>query len=73
MVLTEKFICHIIFITFKVNVKVKYAKISFLTNKAGNMCMYLFHKILTGKSIILVIFGVILRSKGQFQGRKYII
>ena len=56
MVLTEKFICHIIFITFKVNVKVKYAKISFLTNKAGNMCMYLFHRILTGKSI----YGIIL-------------
>ena len=36
--------------------------------------MYLFHMILTGKSIygiILVIFGVILRSKGQFHGQKY--
>ena len=60
MVLTEKSICHIIFITFKV----KYAKILFLTNKAGNMCMYLFQMILTGKSIhgiILVIFGVIFK------------
>ena len=59
MVLTEKSICHIIFITFKVNFMVKYAKILFLTNKAENMCMYPFHRILTGKSIhgiILVIF-----------------
>ena len=72
MILTDKFICHNIFITFKVNVKVRYAKISFLTNKAGKMCMYLFYRILTGKSIygiILVIFGVILRLKGQFNVR----
>ena len=60
--------------SLKLNVKVKYAKISFLPNNAENVCMYLFHRILTGKSIygiILVFFGVILRSKGQFQGQKY--